>query len=148
MKRRILSSALLFSALAAPSLAGALEYKTLGDNAIAYDACSTKAQAQFILLQGTPVEVIVSVDKWVKIREQSGGLGCVERSALSDVRQVIVSAASAEIRLRAEDNAPVVFSAAKDVLLEVLEKPSGAWLKVKHRDGQTGYVLLKSVWGI
>lgn len=139
---------ILFLALAAMGPASAVDYKSLSDNAIVYDACSTKAQPQFILLKGSPVEVIVSVDKWVKIREQSGGLGCVERTALADTRMVIVSVASAEVRQRAEDSAPVVFSASKDVLLEVLEKPAGPWLKVKHRDGQTGFVPLKSVWGI
>ncbi|MDP5239777.1 SH3 domain-containing protein [Uliginosibacterium sp. 31-16] len=136
-------------ALAAPGLASALDYKSLADNAIVYDAGSTKAQPQFILLKGTPVEIIVIVDRWAKVREQSGGLGWVERGALSDTRQVIVTAASgADVRQRAEEAAPVVFSASKDVLLEVIEKPAGAWLKVKHRDGQTGYVPLKSVWGI
>ncbi|MBS1210145.1 MAG: hypothetical protein H6R19_2543 [Proteobacteria bacterium] len=137
----------LLAALALPGLASALDYKSLSSNAIVYDAGSVKAQPQFILLKGTPVEVIVSVDKWIKIREQSGGLGWVERAALSDTRQVIVTT-EAEVRLRAEENAPLVFSATKDVVLEVLEKPTGAWVKVKHRDGQSGYVPIKSVWGI
>lgn len=140
--------AFLLAALLAPGLASALDYKSLADNAIAYDACSTKAQPQFILLKGTPVEVIVAVDKWVKVREQSGGMGCVERSSLSDTRQVIVKVPAAEVRQRAEDAAPLVFSADKDVVLEVPEKPAGAWIKVKHRDGQSGYVPIKSVWGI
>ena len=139
----------VFAALAASGVASAIDYKSLNDNTIAYDACSSKAAPQFILLKGTPVEVIVSVDKWVKVREQSGGLGCIERSALSDIRQVIVVSASAvQVRAQADESAPVVFSAERNVLLEALEKPSGAWLKVKHRDGQTGFVPLKSVWGI
>jgi SH3-like domain-containing protein len=148
MSRRIFHRSFLIAALVASSAASALDYKSLADNAIAYDACSNKAQPQFILLKGTPVEVIVSVDKWVKVREQSGVMGCIERSAISDKRQVIVTAASAEVRARAEDNAPLVFSASKDVVLEVVEKPNGAWLKVKHRDGQIGFVTIKSIWGI
>ena len=131
-----------------PGVAMALDYKSLADNAIVYDACSTKAQPLFILLKGTPVEVIVSVEKWTKIRDQAGGLGCVERSALSDTRQLIVTAATAEIRAQADEAAPVVFSAERGVLLELAEPASGAWLKVKHRDGQSGYVPRKSVWGI
>lgn len=140
---------LLLVALAVASgAAGALDFKSLSDNAIAYDAGSSKATPQFILLKGTPVEVIISVDKWVKIREQGGGLGWVERSQLSDAHQVIVTGANVQVRAQADEKAPVVFSADKNVVLEALEKPAGAWLKVKHRDGQSGYIPIKSVWGI
>lgn len=139
---------ILLAALTASSAVSALDYKTLNDNAIVYDGGSTKATPQFILLKGTPVEVIMAVDKWVKIREQSGGLGWVESTQVGDARQIIVTAASAEIRAQASDTAPVVFSVEKGVLLEPLDKPSGAWLKVKHRDGQTGFISIKSVWGI
>lgn len=120
----------------------------MADNAIVYDAGSTKAQPQFILLKGTPVEVIVTVDKWLKVREQGGGMGWVERSSISDSQQVIVSTATADVRQRAEESAALVFQGSKGLLLEVVEKPVGAWLKVRHRDGQSGYVSLKSVWGI
>jgi SH3-like domain-containing protein len=145
---RRLSLCLFLVALTASGSASALEYKSLADNAIVYDAGSTKAQPQFILLKGTPVEVIVTVDKWLKVREPSGGMGWIERSLTSDTAQVIITAASAEVRSRAEDAAPVVFQVSKDVLLEVLEKPAGTWLKIKHKDGQSGYILRKSVWGI
>lgn len=137
-----------FIALATVPVAQALDYKSLSDNAIAYDACSVKATPQYILLKGTPVEQIIAVDKWVKIREQSGSLACVERSSVSDVRTVIVLGADTPVRAQASDSAPVVFSAAKNVLLEMLEKPTGAWVKVKHRDGQTGFVSISAIWGI
>ncbi|NSL56779.1 SH3 domain-containing protein [Uliginosibacterium aquaticum] len=148
MKHGFLRLILACSAATVSFTAPALEYKSLADNAILYDAGSTKAQPQFILLKGTPVEVIVTVDKWLKVREQGGGMGWVERGSISDSQQVIVSAATAEVRQRAEESAPLVFQGSKGLLLEVLEKPVGAWLKVRHRDGQSGYVSLKSVWGI
>ncbi|MEN3113027.1 SH3 domain-containing protein [Uliginosibacterium paludis] len=135
-------------ALLTATSASALEYKSLVDNAIVYDACSTKARPVFILRHGTPVEVIVSVDKWVKIREQGGGLGCLPSETLGNTRQVIVTASSADVLQKPEQGAPAAFSVAKDVILEAIDKPDGAWLKVRHSGGQSGYIPLKSVWGI
>lgn len=138
---------LLLLALAVSCSAHALDFKSLNASAIVYDGGSTKATPLFILLKGTPVEVITTVDNWVKIREQSGGLGWVASGAVTDARAVIVTAPSAQIRTQPSDTAPVAFSVEKNVLLEPVEKAPGAWLKVKHRDGQSGYIPLKSIWG-
>lgn len=148
MLRKILAPSLAATAWLIASPATALEYRSLADNTIVYDACSTKATPVFILLKGTPVEVIVSIDKWVKIREQSGGLGCIESSVLGNVQHVIVTEASASILDKPDNSGKPLLSVARSVVLDVVEKPAGAWLKVRHRDGQTGYIPLKSVWGI
>lgn len=139
--------ALLIALSCGSGMAQALDYRSLTDNTPVYDAGSRQANAQFILLKGTPVELIVSLDRWAKIREAGGGIGWVERSLLSERRQLIVTAASAEVRQSPASDAPVVFSAAKDVLLELADKPVGSWIKVKHRDGRTGFIELKAVWG-
>jgi len=137
----------LLFALAASCSAHALDFKSLNENAIVYDGGSTKATPLFILLKGTPVEVITTVDNWVKIREQSGGLGWVSSSVVGNTRAVIVTTPVAQVRSQPSDTASVTFSVEKNVLLEPIEKAPGAWLKVKHRDGQSGYIPLKSVWG-
>ena len=52
--------------------------------------------------------------------------------------------------VRATPNAqsPLVFEAYKSVILEVVEPPAEGWLKVRHRDGQSGYIRTTHVWGI
>ena len=50
------------------------------------------------------------------------------------------------MRQAASDTAPVVFEAQQSVILEV-EDAAGGWLKVKHRDGPTGYIKTSDVWG-
>ncbi len=135
-------------ALLSATSASALDYKSLADNAIVYDACSTKASPVFILRQGTPVEVIVSIDKWVKIRESGGGLGCLQSDRLGNAQQVIVTSQT-DVVQRPETGSQVVFSAARDLLLEVLDKSSDSgWIKVRHPNGQSGYIAQKSVWGL
>ncbi|WP_223871884.1 SH3 domain-containing protein [Candidatus Dactylopiibacterium carminicum] len=138
----------LLSLLAAPLAAQAFDYKNVTEHAIVYDAGSTKATSLFILRRGTPVEVIVSINRWVKVREASGGLGWVESSQLGDARQVIVTEARASLRESPDENAPEVLVVGRDVLLEVLESPAGSWLKVRHQDGQAGFISIRSIWGI
>ena len=36
----------------------------------------------------------------------------------------------------------------KNVSLDYLEAAPGGWIKVRHRDGQSGYVRANQVWGI
>ncbi|MFA9440673.1 SH3 domain-containing protein [Uliginosibacterium sp. sgz301328] len=148
MRKMLPRLALAGAGLLLSAAASALDIHEMGGNAIVYDAGSVQAKPQFILLRGTPVEQIVTTDKWVKIREAGGGMGWVERSQLVDRTHVIVTAAVAEIRRAPDANAPIVFTARKDVLLDVADKPASGWVKVQHADGQNGYVLVRSVWGL
>lgn len=140
-------TALIVAGVLGAGSAAALEFRNMSDNAVVYDGASRQATPQFILLRGTPVEVIVAVEKWVKIREVTGGLGWVEKTQLAEPKLVIVTQAQTIVRTQPDESSPAAFSADKDVLLEVLEKPGKAWLKVKHKDGAAGYVSIKAVWG-
>ncbi|MFT4174446.1 MAG: SH3 domain-containing protein [Rhodocyclaceae bacterium] len=147
--RTMLARLALAITLTAPLAASALDIHELADNAVVYDGGSKQAAPQFILLRGTPVEQIVTTDKWVKIREAGGGMGWIERTQLSERKHLIVTAAVAEIRQAADANAAIVFTARRDVLLEVADgKPVAGWIKVRHSDGQSGFVLMRSVWGL
>jgi hypothetical protein len=60
---------------------------------------------------------------------------------------VVVNIVKAQIRAAANDASPLLFTADKGVLLEMVEPPRSDWIKVKHRDGQSGYVKAAEVWG-
>jgi SH3-like domain-containing protein len=72
----------------------------------------------------------------------------VENKQLSDSRTVIVTAPNTEARAQPTADAAAVFRAEKNVLLEVEEAPANGWLKVRHRDGESGYVKIGAVWGV
>jgi len=61
---------------------------------------------------------------------------------------VIVRVPSARVRAEPGDDAPVVMLADRGVLLELVEPQPAKWVKVRHRDGITGYVRATDVWGI
>ena len=61
---------------------------------------------------------------------------------------MVVTAATAEIRDKPAENAAVVFRAQQGVALEFAETNGTGWARVKHRDGQTGFVRFSQVWGL
>jgi SH3-like domain-containing protein len=127
----------------------ALDYRSVGaERAILYDAPSAQAKRLFVVGQYYPVEIIVNLDQWAKVRDSAGDLAWVEKKHLSDARMVVVTVARADVRQAADRNAPLVFQAERDVALELVERGSTGWLKVRHRDGQTGFVLATQVWGV
>ncbi len=133
--------------LAAP--VWALEFRSVAEaGAVMFDAPSQKAKPIFIIARGTPVEVVVSLEGWIKVRDAAGDLAWIEKKTLAEKRMVIVTARSAEVRAQAEAGAPLVFEAEKDVLLEFVEAGPLGWAKVRHRDGQSGFVRVNQVWGL
>jgi SH3-like domain-containing protein len=61
---------------------------------------------------------------------------------------VVVTVPVAELRASAADQAPVVFRAQQGVALELSELAGAGWVKLRHRDGQTGYARINQVWGL
>jgi len=148
MKRvRCVAYGLLAGAAAYAASAQALEFRAVGDSAaVLYDAPSAKANKLYVVNQGYPLEVLVQVEGWTKVRDASGGLAWIENKELTDKRTVMVKVPLAQIRQSAEDNAPVVFQAQQNVILELVTS-AGAWLQVRHEDGASGYIKASDVWG-
>lgn len=146
-----ISRSIVFAfALLASTAASALDFRTVGAApAILYDAPSTKAGKQFIVPRGTPMEVVLTYGEWVKVRDMDGGLAWTEAKNLNTKqRNVIVRTASAKVRSAADDASAVAFTADKGVLLELAEPAGNGWTKVRHRDGQSGYVRNTDIWGL
>jgi SH3-like domain-containing protein len=141
--------ALALLAATAATAAAAAEFRSIADNAVLmYDAPSARATKLFVAAKFTPVEVVVSLDQWIKVRDQAGDLAWVEKKALSELRTVVVTVPVAELHASAADQAPVVFRAQQGVALELSEVAGSGWVKLRHRDGQTGYARVNQVWGL
>ena len=129
--------------------ANAAEFRSIAENGTPmYDAPSVRAKKLFVASRHYPVEVVINIDSWLKVRDQAGDLVWVERKTLSDKRTVIVTAAVADVRQAANDQAALVFQAQQGVALDVAEPPAGGWIRVRHAEGQSGYVKINQVWGI
>ena len=138
----------LFMCLMAGPL-GAAEFRSVGeDAAVLYDAPSLKAQKLYLVGRDYPLEVIVPLENWIKVRDANGELAWIEKKSLTNQRSVMVNVPLADVRQAPSDSAPLVFQAEQSVLLELVEFSDPGWIKVRHRNGQTGYVRTNQVWGV
>lgn len=139
---------LILMGLASSAVAG--EFRTIAESGTPmYDAPSVRAKKLFVASRYYPVEVVINIDAWVKVRDQAGDLTWVEKKALSDKRTVVVTAAFADVRQSPSEQAALVFQAQQGVALDVAEiQAAGGWLKVRHADGQIGYLKIGQVWGL
>jgi SH3-like domain-containing protein len=140
---------LAFFLMLVAAAAGAAEFRSVAENAVVlYDAPSLKAQKLYLLERDYPLEVVVALENWIKVRDAGGELAWVEKKSLSDKRNVMINVPLADVRQAPNDSAPLVFQAEKSVILELVEFSDPGWIKVRHRDGQTGYVRTNQVWGV
>jgi SH3-like domain-containing protein len=144
----LLAAALVAAgAWSAPALA--LDFRSVAaDAAVLYDAPSARSNKLYVVNRGYPLEVIVTVEGWVKVRDANGALTWIDSKQLTDKqRTVMVRVAVAQVRQKPDDSAGIAFQAQQNVLLELVEA-TGGWLQVRHRDGGTGYVRAQQVWGV
>jgi SH3-like domain-containing protein len=147
--------AAFLAAAVLPCAASAADFRTTVDPAnVLYDAPSARAKPLFVYGRNVPVEALVAVEGWTKVRDASGTIGWLQNASLADRRMLVVRASVADVRAAPEETAPIVFRAERDVLLELAEPAASplatatpGWVKVRHRDGQTGYVRLAQVFG-
>lgn len=144
--RRAVLAMVLAAVAAVPSTAA--DFRSVADPAaVLYDAPSVKGKKLYVLGRGYPVEVVVVVEGWVKVRDAAGELSWIESRLLIDKRTVMIRVPVAQIYETADEQSRVVFQAQQNVLLDLLEATPAGWLRVRHRDGQSGFVRVAQVWG-
>ena len=125
-----------------------MEFFSLVENAVVmYDAPSLRADKLYVASRYLPVEVVVDVDGWAKVRDSSGSLAWVEKKVLSQQRYVVVTVPLANIHQSADMNSELVFQAEENIVMEWIGSEVKGWVKVRHHDGQTGFVKVNQVWG-
>lgn len=140
-------AACMLLAMAWPASAG--EFRSIAENGtLMYDAPSVRAKKLFVAGRYYPVEVVINIDAWVKVRDQAGDLTWVEKKALSEKRTVVVTATLADVRQAPSEQAALVFQVQQGVALDLAEPQAAGWIKVRHADGQVGYVKANQVWGL
>ena len=137
--------------VAPPSrIPGMARFRSVGtDDTVMYDAPSDKAKKLYQAPRGMPVEVIAVLQGWVKVRDMEGDIAWVLRDDLSE-RRTVVASTTAPLYQEPNADAPQWFEAARGVVFELEDdKPDDAgFVRVRHADGQSGYVELGQIWGI
>jgi SH3-like domain-containing protein len=127
--------------------ARAIEFRAVAEPAvILYDAPSARSSKLFVVNKGYPLEVVVTVEGWVKVRDANGSFAWADSKQLTERRTVMVRVPLAQIRDKPDDNAPVAYQAQQNVLLDLVDV-AGSWVQVRHRDSGVGFVKAQQVWG-
>jgi SH3-like domain-containing protein len=128
--------------------AQAVDYVSVGEaSAILFDAPSLQAKKLFVVNRYMPFEQVVNLDNWVKVRDRTGGLYWLEKRVLSNKKYVYAVIPLADVRAEPDTSAARVFQVKQQVALEVLELTGTGWVKVRHKDGETGFIRGAEVWG-
>ncbi|MGC2048476.1 MAG: SH3 domain-containing protein [Gallionella sp.] len=134
--------------LCGASAADAVDFVSVRDaSAILYDAPSTRAKKLFVVNRYMPFEQVVTLNSWVKVRDRSGKLYWVEKRVLSNDRYVFALLPLVEVRAEPENGSPRVFQVRQQVVLQLVESTGTGWIRVRHQDGNVGYVRRTEVWG-
>lgn len=140
--------ALLCALLMANGNAYALDYLSVADEtATLYDAPSLKARKLYLISRYSPLEEVVNLSGWVKVRDGTGTLAWIEKRALSSKHFVAVTAALADVHQDPSESSAVVAQARKQVALEWLQDTGVGWIKIGLPGGASGYIKTADVWG-
>jgi SH3-like domain-containing protein len=133
--------------LGVSNAACAFDFVSVAEHAILYDANSLKAKKLFVATRYLPLEQVVVLDNWVKVRDNSGKLFWIEKRQLSSKRYVMVIVPVTTVYRSQDENTELVFKATQQLGLEWLGNTGSGWVKVRHADGNTGYLKSGDVWG-
>ena len=143
-----IASVLFIALVSGMTAVHAADFVSVTENAVAlYNEPYANAKKIYVVSRYMPLEQVVNLEKWVKVRDSSGGLAWIEKRYLSDKRFVVVTGSLAALRQSPEEKSSMIVQVKKQVALEWLENTDNGWLKVRHLDGATGYIKATEVWG-
>ena len=105
----------------------------------------TKKEVLWILFKGYPLQVNARKGKWAQVVDFDGDKGWISVDLLSKEKTLIVKADTANLRVGAGKDYEIVASVKRGVVFKPLTT-HGDWVKVKHADGTTGWILGKLLW--
>jgi len=139
----------LLALIGAAGTAQAIDFRSVDvPAAILYDSPSQQGKKLYLIRAQTPVEAVVRLEGWVKVRDAEGTLAWIEAGNLGERRTLIVTAPRAEMRQSDTADAKILTELEKWVIVDFVEPAAPGWAKVRHRDGATGYVRTTQVWGL
>ena len=120
------------------------------DQAFLHEAPSGSTKKVFIVTKGYPLEVIVSLKEWKKVKDHEGLINWIKTSDLSSKKTVLNLKDNNSIYLEPSSESPMLAKVNMNVTLELLdEKKIDDWVKVYSKVGDIeGFIKATDLWGI
>lgn len=120
------------------------------DQAFLHEAPSDSTKKSFIVTRGYPLEVIVSLKEWKKVKDHEGLINWIKTSDLSSKRTVLNLKGDNSIYLEPSSKSPMLAKVNENVTLELLDaKKIDDWVKVYSKVADIeGFIKATDLWGI
>ncbi|MFQ5929606.1 MAG: SH3 domain-containing protein [Acidobacteriota bacterium] len=106
----------------------------------------TQFEKVWVAPRNYPYRVLKRQGKWLKVRDFEGFEEWIY-GPLTDLKPAaVVKVNRANVRKGPGTNHPILFTTDRGVPFVVLEK-KGKWVKVRHADGERGWIFRKLLWG-
>ena len=117
---------------------------------ILFEGPSSSTKKKFIVTEGYPLKVIVSLKDWKKVEDHLGKISWAQVKGLDQDRTVITLKSQAIIYNNPNKGAAKLAYIDKLVALNLLSSiVTDGWIKVKSTSvGVQGFIKIEEVWGI
>jgi SH3-like domain-containing protein len=118
--------------------------------AVLFEGPSNTTDKVFIVTEGYPLEVLVSLKDWKKVKDHNGKISWIESKNTHNERTVLITKDDAVIFNEANEESHKLANVEKFVVLK-LNSPMlvGNWAQVKTQiEGLIGFINAREVWGL
>jgi len=118
--------------------------------AVLFEGPSKTTEKMYIVTEGYPLEVLVSLKDWKKVKDHNGKISWIESRHTHKERTVLITKDDAVIFNQANEKSHKLANVEKFVVLK-LNSPIlvGNWAQVKTQiEGLIGFINARKVWGL
>ena len=118
--------------------------------AVLFEGPSNTTEKMFIVTEGYPLKVLVSLKDWKKVKDHNGKISWIESKYTQDERTVLILNNDAVIFNQANEKSHKLANVEKFVVLRLNSNLLiGEWAEVKTKiEGLVGFIHSKNVWGL
>ena len=150
MVEKLYKFVIFFSLIATSFFVQADFISVKAKQAVLFEGPSKTTEKMFIVTEGYPLEVLVSLKDWKKVKDHNGKISWIESKYTDNERTVLILKDDAVIFNQANDKSHKLANVDKFVVLK-LNSPMliGNWAQVKTQiEGLIGFINSKEVWGL
>ena len=118
--------------------------------AVLFEGPSNTTEKMFIVTEGYPLKVLVSLKDWKKVKDHNGKISWIEAKNIQDERTVLILNNDAVIFNQANEKSHKLANVEKSVVLKLNSNMLiGEWAEVKTQiEGLVGFIHSREVWGL
>lgn len=116
------------------------------DSANLRSAPGTQAGPIRLSYENEPLKVLGRRQSWLEVEDFRGERGWIYAPLTDGSASVVVTSRLANVRSGPSQDQAVMFTAERGVHLLVVDE-KGQWLRVRHEDGDQGWIHASLVWG-